>query len=269
MSLAIESLPAYAVWVANGFTIVVILLWLTSRSHSFFDIRYRLWRFSRSGDDIADEAVRRAVRDRADLITFRTLLMRADTIGEMKRLIEFTEENGLEPGCLGDCGRYFHRRTLAIKENLPSLFRAKKLFELCWILLAMITFVLGPLAMSQRALLAFKDDGTRFLLGKDSAKLLQPDAVSFVPDDCSRASQGVAGFSPRHSEALCSAFGGHSLGEIVENGVKSQRILAVGFFITGLLLVACGRRRLHAVRAAYAVKSWLELRAQRDEEQRL
>jgi hypothetical protein len=76
--------------------------WIVIRSGSTFSLRHRFWRLTRPDQSIEDEDIRQAVTERADLIAFRALLMRADDLGEAKRLISMGE--GQRSG-RGDAGR--------------------------------------------------------------------------------------------------------------------------------------------------------------------
>jgi hypothetical protein len=70
----------------SALLIAIPFAWISLRSRSLFLLRYRFWRLVQSKEAITDPVTLKAVQDRADLMSFRVLLMRADTPGEALRL---------------------------------------------------------------------------------------------------------------------------------------------------------------------------------------
>lgn len=257
----IEAVLGHITWVASGLLIAIALFWVVARSNSLFDVRYRLWRLARSGNDIFDDGLRQALRDHADLATFRTLFMRADTLGEMRRLLEYAEKNGLEPGILGDCGRYFHRREMVVRESVPSLSKTKAICLCARLLLVIPITMASYLGFQDRALLSFNDDHTWFWLSQDMAQAYGSRQAVLLPNECPATAQSQAGLSAAHVAVLCSSHGSKRFMTSIQDGIQEQRWTA------GVLLVLCAAaygwlwRHLRSVRAAHAVRNWLQLRA--------
>ncbi|WP_426269218.1 DUF6216 family protein [Dyella kyungheensis] len=256
----IEVLHSHLTWLVSGILFAIALLWAAASTQSLFEVRYRLWRLVRSGHEISDETVRAAVQERADFMAFRALLAWADTPGEMKRISDFAKQHELEPGMLGDCGPYFHRRDLTIKENVPSLEKAKAIhFVLRLIFLAVAVF--GAIWLLQsRVLVSFKDDGTKAWLGTNDAKLLGADRPFLISEECPKTNTGAAGFNVVHTKALCEAFGSKAMEMKVSDGLMQQRVLGALLLVLSAACYMVRRRRLQQVRAANAVRSWLAFR---------
>jgi hypothetical protein len=245
----------------SALLLAIPLAWISLRSRSLFLLRYRFWRLVQSKEAITDPAILKAVQERADLMSFRVLLMRADTPGEALRLASFAQRHGLDVGTLGECGRYFHRHKLAIKERLPDLGRTKGASIGINYLLWMAVFVMTAVAIQSKALVAFKDDGTWFWLGTNSAQLLRDShGQIFTIADCQK-NEGGAGFDAVHSKQVCGIFKDPSLMQNVTETVSSQRWFALTFGFLFLVGLARWRRHLHAVRAAHTVRNWLVFHA--------
>jgi hypothetical protein len=261
-----EVLHGHLTWLVSGVLFAIALLWAAASTQSLFEVRYRLWRLVRSGHEISDETVRAAVQQRADFMAFRALLVRADTPGEMKRISDFAKQHELDPGTLGDCGPYFHRQNLTVKENVPTLEKAKFVYFAARIFFLLVAVLGACFLIQPRVLISFKDDGTRAWLGAHDAKLFGADKSFLVPDDCPKTATGVAGFNVIHTKVLCDAFGSKGLEPYVDGGLTQQRVLGallLAFSAAGYMV---RRRRFQQVRAAHAVKNWLAFREKAKEE---
>ena len=258
--LMVEVLLGHLTWLVSGILFAAALLWAAASSQSLFEVRYRLWRLLRSGHEISDETVRKAVQERADFMAFRALLIWADTPGEMKRIKEFAQQHELDPGTLGDCGPYFHRRNLTIKQSVPSLARAKAVYFVLRLTFLAVAVFGASWLIQPRVLISFKDDGTRAWLGTHEARLFGPDKPFLISDECPKTNTSAAGFNAVHTKALCEAFGSKGLAITVDDGLRQQRVLGallLAFSSTGYVV---RRRRFQQVRTAQAVKSWLAFR---------
>lgn len=255
-----EALLGQAAWFVGGLLLVVALIWAVARSQSLFEVRYRLWRLVRSGHEISDEAVRAAVQSRADLVSFRTLLIWADTPGEMKRILDYARQHELEPGLLRDCGRYFHRRDLAIKPSIPSLGKAKALYLLQRFGLLLVAVFAAICLIETRVLVSFNDDGTKAWIGVQEAQRFWDGKLVLVPDNCPKTNVGVAGFNAAHTQAFCQAFGSKAMKVTFNQGLMQQRVLGASLTALALIVYVFWRRRFHQARAAHAVRGWLAFR---------
>jgi hypothetical protein len=253
----IEAVLSHVVWIVGGLWIAIALFWTVSRSNSFFYVRYRLWRLARSDSDISDDGLRQALHSHADLVSFRTLLMRADTVGEMRRILDYAQKNELEPGMLGDCGHYFDRSSLTIKKKVPALLTTKAKGSFYRLLLITVVILSAYLGFQHRALLSFKDDHTWFWLSPDMAQVENSDQAILLPDECPKTHQGAGGFSAQHVKALCETYGSKRFTNSINDGIKEQQGIAL------MLMLFCawayGRlwRHLRCVRAAHAVQNWI------------
>lgn len=256
----VEVLHGHLTWLVSGILFAIALLWAAGSTQSLFEVRYRLWRLVRSGQEISDEAVRKAVQERADFMAFRALLIWADTPGDMRRISDFAERYELEPGTLGDCGPYFHRRDLAIKENLPSLEKAKLAYFGLRVVFWLIAVLGTSFLIQPRVLVSFKDDGTWSWLGVHEAKLFGPDKPFLVSDECPKTNTGAADFNAIHTKVLCEAFRGKALEPYVNEELAQQRMLGSLLLTFSAAGYVVRRRRFHQVRAAHAVKSWIAFR---------
>lgn len=232
--------------------------WIVLRSGSTFALRHRLWRLTRPEKSIDDDDIRKTVKERADLIAFRALLMRADTMGEAKRIMAWANVHGIDVGTVGDCRRYFHRHDLKVKDSVPRLTTTKLLSVAVYYLLAVVTLISADLALQSRVLLSFKDDHTMFYLSTKSAQLFRERGGIgvLVPADCPKKG-GWAGFNPVHTAVICSAFKGAGLPEEIDEGLRSQRWLGLSILTCALVGFFKWSRRVLAVRSAHSVRAWL------------
>lgn len=231
--------------------------WMAYRSRSLFVLRYRLWRLTQPRGDIQDELIREAVQTRADLISFRSVLVWADTPGDAHRLAEFAKSRRLDVGSLGDCGPYFDRDALRVKDKVPSLKSTKVFTGIAFYVIGALLVLLLMGASQERALAAFKDGGSWFWLGHDNARLfLGNHNRSFMQTDCGQTG-GVAGFTADQSKQLCSIFADPLLPQEIAAGVMSQRWAALIGSCVLLMLLVITLNLLHAVRSAHAVRAWL------------
>lgn len=256
----VEVLHGHLTWLVSGILFAIALLWAATSTQSLFEVRYRLWRLVRSGHEISDETVRKAVQERADFMAFRALLIWADTPGEMKRISDFAKCHDLEPGTLGDCGPYFHRQNLTIKEDVPTLEKAKFIYFGARTFFLLVAVLGACFLIQPRVLVSFKDDGTKAWLGAHEAKLFGPDKPFLVPDDCPKTSTGVAGFNVVHTKVLCDAFGSKGLEPYVDDALTQQRVLGALLLALSAAGYMVRRRRFQQVRAAHAVRNWLVFR---------
>jgi len=256
----VEVLHGHLAWLVSGILFAIALLWAAASTQSLFEVRYRLWRLVRSGHEISDETLRAAVQARADFMAFRALLTWVDTPGEMKRISDFAKQHELDPGTIGDCGPYFHRQNLTIKENVPKLEKAKAIhFVLRLIFLAVAVFGTGWL-LQTRVLVSFKDDGTKAWLGVHDAKLLGTGKPVLISEECPKTNTGAAEFNAVHTKVLCGAFGSKAMEITVNDGLMQQRVLGTLLLALSAAGYVFRRRRLQQVRAAHAVQSWLAFR---------
>ena len=257
MEETIKSLAQFAWWLPPLIA-AIPFGWIMLRSGSTFALRHRLWRLTRPEKSIDDDDIRKAVKERADLIAFRALLMRADTMGEAKRIMAWANVHGIDVGTVGDCRRYFHRHDLKVKDSVPCLARTKRLSVAVYYLLAVVTLISADLALQSRVLLSFKDDHTMFSLSTKSAQLFreQGNIAVLVPADCPKPN-GWAGFNPVHTAVICSAFKSAGLPEQIDDGLRAQRWLGLSILICALLGFFKWSRRLLAVRSAHFVRVWL------------
>lgn len=234
--------------------------WIDVRSRSLFVLRYRLWRLTQPKGEVKDELIREAIQTRADLISFRSVLMWADTPGDAHRLVKFAVENELDVGSIGECGSYFDRRGLCVRDHVPGWKSTVVISAVSAYLLFAGVALFLTLGIQGRALVGFKDGGPWIWLGKDSVSLFHgAHGQTFIPSDCGKT-EGRAGFTATQASHLCSFFRDPALPRVVNEGLSAQRWLAgVGcaFLLTWLASVL---RWLHAVRAAHFIRQWLERR---------
>jgi len=242
----------------SALAVAAAFVWMIWRARSLFPMRYRLWRMSHPKGFISDERIKNAVKDRADLMTYRSLFGRADSIGDARRQTIFAEQLGLDPGALGECGPYFDRARLAVKASLPDL-ALTKIKVLGWTAVLMLLAAILLLWVAQsRILVRFNDDHTYFWLGADNASLfLRSNGVTLTTSNCS-IQGNAAGFSPQHMAVLCKTFIEPGTVKYVDSEVRQQRI--ANFFLLAILLVIEGwwQRRLHAVRAGHILKRHID-----------
>lgn len=251
----------------SAFLVAVPFAWMAFRSRSLFVLRYRLWRLTQPKGDIQDELVREAVQARADLISFRSVLMWADTPGDAHRLAQFAKERDLDVGSIGECGSYFDRQGLRVRDNVPSWKSTVAISAVPIYLFCAAVALLLMLGVQDRALVAFKGGGSWLWLGTSSARLFHGSHnQTFTQSDCSKPGPR-AGFTAEEAKNLCTFFADPSLAQGVQDGVSSQRWLALvgSCFFLGLLAIVL--RHLHAVRAAHTVRGWLEQTQGRTEDQ--
>lgn len=248
---------AQVAWWLPPLIVAVPFAWIVIRSGSTFALRHRFWRLTRPEQSIEDDEIRGAVKERADLIAFRALLMRADTLGEAKRIIAWANVNGIDVGTLGDCQRYFHRKDLKVKDSVPSLAKTKLLSIAVYYLLAVFAVIAVGLALQSSVLFVFKDDHTMFYLSTKSSQLFHGGGIAvLVPADCPKP-DGWGGFNKVHTASICSAFKGPALPEQIDNGLRSQRWLALSLLVSTLLGFSKWSRHVLAVRSAHAVNAWV------------
>jgi hypothetical protein len=251
---------AQIAWWLPPLIVAIPFAWIVIRSGSTFALRHRLWRLTHPEQSIEDTDIRAAVKERADLIAFRALLMRADSLGEAKRIIAWANVNGIDVGTVGDCQRYFHRQDLKVKDSVPSLAKTKLLSIAVYYLLAVFAVIAVGLALQSGVLLVFKDDHTMFYLSTKSAQLFHGDGIAMlVPADCPKLG-GWGGFNKVHTASICSAFKGTALPEQIDNGLRAQRWLALSLLVSTLLGFSKWSRRVLAVRSAHTVEGWLTQR---------
>lgn len=249
---------SHYIQVISSLLIAAPFAWMAIRSRSLFVLRYRLWRLTQPKGDIQDELIREAVQTRADLISFRSVLMWADTPGNAHQLAKFAKEKELDVGSIGECGSYFDRDTLRVRDNVPSWKSAVAVSALPIYLLCAVVALLLMVGIQDRALVTFKGGGPWFWLGNSSARLVHGNHnQTFTSSGCGK-SGGRAGFTAEQAKDLCSFFADPSLAQGVRDGVTSQRWLALIVSCALLTLLAFILRHLHAVRAAHVVRQWLE-----------
>lgn len=248
-------------WWLPPLIVAIPFAWIMLRSGSTFTLRHRLWRLTHPEKSIENDDIRKAVKERADLIAFRALLMRADTLGETKRIIAWAKANEIDVGTLGDCQRYFHRHDLKLKASIPDLAKAKIFSIGIYYVLAVIAVIGLSLALQSGVLLSFKDDHTLFFLSTKSAELLreQTGFAVLVPGDCPKP-DGWAGFSKQHAASICSAFKSAGLADQVASGLRLQRWVGLAILASALLGFFRRSRRVLAIRSAHSVRAWLALR---------
>lgn len=252
---------AQIAWWLPPLIVAIPFAWIVIRSGSTFALRHRLWRLTHPEQSIEDTGIRAAVKERADLIAFRALLMRADTLGEAKRIIAWASANEIDVGTLGDCQRYFHRQDLRVKNPIPSLAKTKLLSIAVYYLLAVVAVIAIALALQSGVLLVFKDDHTMFYLSTKSAQLFHGGSLAIlIPADCPKP-DGWAGFSKMHTAFICSAFKGAALPQQIDSGLSAQRWLALSLLVSTLLGFSKWFRHVLAVRSAHVVKAWLARQA--------
>jgi hypothetical protein len=260
MEETIKGLGQIAWWLPP-LIVALPFAWVMLRSGSTFALRHRFWRLTRPEKSIENDDIRNAVKERADLIAFRALLMRADTLGETKRIIAWANANEIDVGTVGDCQRYFHRQDLKLKASIPDLAKTKFFSIAIYYILAVIAVIGLDLALQSGVLLSFKDDHTLFFLSTKSAQLFreQGGIAVLVPGDCPKP-DGWAGFSKQHAASICSAFKSAGLSEQLDAGLRFQRWFALAILASALLGFLKRSRRVLAIRSAHAVRSWLALR---------
>lgn len=248
---------AQVAWWLPPLIVAIPFAWIVIRSGSTFALRHRFWRLTHPEQSIEDVGIRAAVKERADLIAFRALLMRADTLGEARRIIAWASANGIDVGTVGDCQRYFHRQDLRVKGPLPSLAKTKLISIAIYYLLAVFAVIAIGLALQSSVLLVFKDDHTMFYLSTKSAQLFHGGGIAvLVPADCPKP-DGWAGFNKVHAASICSSFKGAALPQQIDSALSAQRLLALSFLVSTLLGFSKWSRHVLAVRSAHAVKAWL------------
>lgn len=245
---------AQVIWWLPPLIVAVPFAWIMFRSGSTFALRHRFWRLTRPEQSIEDDDIRKAVTERADLIAFRALLMRADNLGEAKRLISWAKANDVDVGTLGESERYFDRRTMAFKEPIPTAATASALSPLIYYFLSLVALVAIFLVFQSSVLLKFKDDSTWFLLSKTNAQLLHtPGSLTMLASgDCPKPA-GWAGFDAKHTAAICSAFKGAGLNQQIDQALLTQRISALSILAMALFCFSGWSRRIIAIRGATSI----------------
>lgn len=260
MSDAIKSLGQFAWWLPIAI-LAVPVVWVIFRSGSFFPVNHLFWKLSHPEKQVSDPRLQNAIRQRADLIAFRATLMRADHASEMSRLLDWAQQYEIDIGTVGECGRYFHRQDLRLKDKVPNLDAAKWWAFVGYGAVVLLLLLSASWASQSRLLLSFNDDHSLVYLSEDSAQLFRSNGLSaLVPKDCPKPT-GWGGFNAAHTKVICDAFQGNDLPVIIKRGVQAQRFQGLAGVALSLFAFFWIRRKLTAVRSAHAVRSWLAFKS--------
>lgn len=260
MSDAIKSLGQFAWWMPLAI-LTVPVVWVIFRSGSFFPVDHLFWKLSHPEKQVFDSRIQNAIRQRADLVAFRATLMRSDHAPEMSRLLDWAKQYEIDIGTVGDCGQYFHRRDLKLKDKIPDLALAKVLARFGYGAVALFFVAAAAWASQSQLLLSFNDDHTFLYLSETSAQPFHSTGLSaIVPKDCPKPT-GWGGFNAVHTKIICDAFQGNDLPIIVRRGVQAQRIQGLAGIMLSVFVFFWIRRKLLAIRSAHTVRSWLEFKS--------
>jgi hypothetical protein len=253
-SLGLSAPYASAITVA---AIVVPLIWVVARSRSLFMVRHRLWRLLHRSTSGQEPWLDEAVRERFELMRFRALVMWADSLAEAPRISTWAAGQRIDLGSLGDCGKYFHRHRLAIREKLPPLFRAKGATEAAVLFCAGVIITLASLAAGDAALLRLRHDRTWIVASTVAARPLTAGTGRDMSlDDC-KANLDRAGFGEENRAIVCRTLAAQDLNKLVKEGLFAQRMLLLVAVLGLLGLIATLQRNLAALLAAHATRAWL------------
>jgi hypothetical protein len=254
-ALGLSAPYASAITVA---AIVVPLLWVVARSRSLFMVRHRLWRLLHRSTTGQEAWLDEAVRERFELMRFRALVMWADSLAEARRISTWATGQGIDLGSLGDCGKYFHRHRLDLREKLPPLLRAKAVTDVAILAFAGAIITLASLAGGDAALLRLRHDHTWIVTSPVAARpLTGGTGQDMTLDDC-KTHTDAAGFGEANRAIVCRTLADADLKKLVKEGLFAQRMLLLVAILGLLGLIATLQRNLAALRAAHATRAWLQ-----------
>lgn len=247
---------------ASGLTFVLVVgpfIWVVARSRSLFMVRQRLWRLLHRRADRQEAWLDEAVLERLELMRFRALVMWADSLAEARRLTEFAKGNGIDVGVLGDCGKYFNRHRLVLRDKLPPLLERKVMAGVGRAILAgMIAFFAAHL-LDDGTYLRLRHDGTWFIATQTSARPLWGGTGNVMTVNDCKAGTDRAGFGQENRAIICRTLGADGLAPLLNEGRLVQRLLLVLLILILAGAMGALQRSLYALRAAWATRAWLAL----------
>lgn len=243
-------------------TLVLLpLAWVVARSRSLFMVRQRLWRLLHRRPAGEEPWLDEAVRERFELMRFRALVMWADSLAEARRINDWAKGQGIDVGLLGDCGKYFHRHRLAVREKLPALLGAKAWTTMVKLVLFGGIAMMAALGTEDGAYLRLRHDHTWIVATAGHARpALGGTGREMTLDDC-KARQDTAGFGEENRAIVCRTLGAEGLDKLLREGLLAQRALLAFAGLWCLGGVWAVQHNLAALRAAHATRAWLGLRA--------
>ncbi|WP_043694381.1 DUF6216 family protein [Luteibacter sp. 9133] len=247
---------------ASVLTVVLVVgpfIWVVSRSRSLFMVRQRLWRLLHHRADGQEAWLDEAVRERFELMRFRALVMWADSLAEARRLTEFARGRGIDVGVLGDCGKYFNRHKLALRDKLPSLLGRKALAGIGRAILAGAIAISAAHLLDDGTYLRLRHDGTWFVATQTSARPVWSDTGNVMTVDDCKAGTDRAGFGEQNRAIVCRTLGADDLKSLLREGLLVQRVLLVVLMLTLAAAIGSVQHSLSALRAAWATRAWLSL----------
>jgi hypothetical protein len=260
-ALGLSAPYASAITVA---AVVVPLVWVVARSRSLFMVRHRLWRLLHRSTAGQEAWLDEAVRQRFELIRFRALVMWADSLAEARSIAEWAAGRGIDLGAIGDCGRYFHRHRLGLREKLPPLANAKAFTHVVSLFCAGAIVTFASLAAGDAALLRLRHDHTWIVASTVAAKpLTGGTGREMMLDDC-KANVDSAGFGEENRAIVCRTLADPELAKLIREGLLAQRMMLLVAALATLGLMATLQRKLATVRAAHATRAWLERQGSAD-----
>ncbi|MEP6899827.1 MAG: DUF6216 family protein [Rhodanobacter sp.] len=99
--------------------IVGALFWILWRGKSMYPFWLRLWNLFHRKEPADTPWLATAMDERRALLKFRVLFGWVDTLSQALRLESWAKKHGVDVGSVCDCGEFFDRQTLKLKD-LPS-----------------------------------------------------------------------------------------------------------------------------------------------------
>ncbi|MEX1827046.1 DUF6216 family protein [Luteibacter sp. CQ10] len=245
---------------ASALTLALVIapfIWVVARSRSLFMVRHRLWRLLHRRPENQEAWLDEAIRERFELMRFRALVMWADSLAEARRITAWASAQGIDVGVLGDCGKYFNRHKLALRERLPPLLKAKVATGVIRALLAGGIVIALAQGFDHRTLLRLRHDSSWLLATPTSAEPLWGGTGEVMTIDDCKAGRDPSGFGAENRAIVCRVLGAEGLQKFLDEGLFAQRAL-IGFIIL-MLVGAIGalQHNLYALRAAWAMHACL------------
>lgn len=229
-SFTISLLPS-ALAVAVPLFGLLSFLWVIWRTESLHVLKRRLWLLVHGSQEVSDPVIRAYVEEQTSLMAFRMFSgIRASSLEEAQKLLQWAKLNGLELRKIGRCGEYFDPELRQVRvHKLPSLFRQTLQLIAAIALFACALTGVALLPVSQ-VLFTFKETQHSFLAGRASAQTAWPpapfNANLLRPSDCSQAVAANAvrtSFSEEEVTLVCQLLKDKGWHEYLRSQLKMQR----------------------------------------------
>ncbi|TAA10886.1 hypothetical protein EA658_14405 [Pseudoxanthomonas winnipegensis] len=212
----------------------VITCW---KAESFHPINARLLRFFISREEVEDSVIKKSLTDQSALISFRmTHGVRAQTLKDAKKLVDFAEYKNIPLDLIGRAGWAFDLKKLVIK---PRRVPHKALLALPAIglfLLVWSSLFFAAAATKSDLLVTIKNTDTYVWLSKEEARAALPfqgEPGTISPSECTPNGKDLvtpAGFDSRDRAILCDIWKDPALDPHLAKEVPKQRKIFLAAF---------------------------------------